>query len=540
MATVTPPPPPPPPTPPQGPSAPTVTVNNPPASLMAATLGSKFDGLVTIQDGSGVLQVRTPVGTLAVQTVLPIPQGSTLALTLQTLLPQAQLLITAIDGKAPHIALRAAGGGARPAGTAPGGTGPAPAATPGAAAGAPSATPLTPGAVVSGVLLRPAPTGPITPTATAGTLAVPGTPAGTPAAGAAAPTGAAATTAAAGPAATASGQAAAGPAAATVRAATLPAGTQLSLRVVDVRLPNQPPSPTPAPAPGAGVAAGQVIQGTVSGTTTAGQPIVTTPNATLALATATPLPTGARVVLDVAASPSPPPQSAPALGPREGLFLSREWPALREAVEALQQADPAVARHLVNSIIPRADAQLAANILFFLSALRGGDVGTWLGDGALRALQRLRPEVAGRLQDDFRQLARMSDEPVSGDWRAALIPFAGGGDVQQVRLLLRRNRDEDEGDGGDSGTRFVVDLELSRLGRLQLDGLARQRGRRLDLIVRSAEPLPGRMRDDIRGIFRDAVALTGMDGGVTFQARPPNFVEVTPGGDDADRVGVIV
>ena len=356
------------------------------------------------------------------------------------------------------------------------------------------------------------------------------------------PSGAAPTVAAAGPAATASAQAqaAAGSTVVSGKTVTLPTGTQLPLRVVAVQLPNQPAAPTPAPTPGTAVAAGQVLHGTVSGATTTGQPIVTTPNATLALANAVPLPAGTRVTVEVTGSPTPPPQSAPTLGAREGLFLTREWPALREAVETLQQADPAAARQLTGSVLPRADAQLAANILIFLGALRGGDVRAWLGDGPLRAIQRLRPEVAGRLQDDFRQLGRMADEPISGDWRAALIPFAGGADIQQVRLLLRRNRDDEDGEGGDSGTRFVVDLELSRLGRLQLDGLSRQRGRRLDLIVRSAEPLPGRMRDDIRGIFRDAVGLTGLDGGVTFQARPPNFVDVTPGDDAEDRVGVVV
>ena len=46
-------------------------------------------------------------------------------------------------------------------------------------------------------------------------------------------------------------------------------------------------------------------------------------------------------------------------------------------------------------------------------------------------------------------------------------------------------------------------MELSQLGRMQLDGLVRGGNKRLDLIVRSATPLPGHMRDDIRRIFSE-------------------------------------
>jgi hypothetical protein len=227
----------------------------------------------------------------------------------------------------------------------------------------------------------------------------------------------------------------------------------------------------------------------------------------------------------------------------EDVLGSTGWPALTEAVEALAAADPTAARHLIAALLPRLDARLATTVLFFLSALRGGDVRGWLGDAAVRALNRTRPDLSTRLGDDFRKLGRAADEPVSTDWRITPVPLFTGAEIELIRLWTRRH-DDPAGDDDDNrrsqDQRFVVDVSLSRLGRLQLDGLVRDAGRRLDLIVRTESPLAPAMRDHIRGLFGDTGALTGLTGGVGFQAAPPNFVDVAAEPPAGHRPGVVV
>jgi hypothetical protein len=109
----------------------------------------------------------------------------------------------------------------------------------------------------------------------------------------------------------------------------------------------------------------------------------------------------------------------------------------------------------------------------------------------------------------------------------ALIPFYSEQELRQLRLYSRPHGADDEGEDP-SGTRFVIDVDLSRLGRLQIDGLVRDGGKHMDLIVRTEAPLPGQMPGDIRQIFLNAQDLTGFKGGITFQAAPPVFVEVAP------------
>jgi hypothetical protein len=103
---------------------------------------------------------------------------------------------------------------------------------------------------------------------------------------------------------------------------------------------------------------------------------------------------------------------------------------------------------------------------------------------------------------------------------------------------MRRRKKQDD-DKGDTETRFVLDVGLSRLGRIQLDGLIGERDKRLDLIIRSQQPLPGAMRNDIRDIFINAGEITGMKGGLSFQAAPPNFVEIPASAPSTAGTGLI-
>ena len=62
----------------------------------------------------------------------------------------------------------------------------------------------------------------------------------------------------------------------------------------------------------------------------------------------------------------------------------------------------------------------------------------------------------------------------------------------------------------------MLDVDNSRFGELQPDGLVRER--RFDLILRSRQALPEALRHDIAGIFAQANGATGSAGQIGFQA----------------------
>ena len=220
--------------------------------------------------------------------------------------------------------------------------------------------------------------------------------------------------------------------------------------------------------------------------------------------------------------------------------MTERWPALQEAVTTLNVVNPAAAQQLVNAVLPQPGAALGNSILFFLMALSGGELPGWFGDGPIRALQRAKPELLARLRDDFRQIERIAREP--GEWRTTLIPFLNGVEIDPIRLSLRNAAEDDANDGPEDakGTRFIIDLDLSRLGRFQLDGLVHHGEKRMDLIVRTDDTLPQPIENGIRDIFKDAADVTGIKGGIVFQAATPNFIEVMGTEPVDETLGLIV
>jgi hypothetical protein len=278
------------------------------------------------------------------------------------------------------------------------------------------------------------------------------------------------------------------------------------------------PSATPGATPGA-------IQftGSVTAVSHAGQPVLQTPLGTLTLEIRTPLQAGSRIVFELptgALAPSGPGAAGP--GPAALGTLAHSWPALDETLRVLQEvAPPGVAAATLQDAIPQPGSRLASGLLFFLSALSGGNVTRWLGNQASQALKSAgRESLLSRLAQDFGQLGRLADSQ-GGDWRLFFIPLFDGDQLQQMRLFLRHGGHDQDGDGDgaqndEDQTRFVVEVEMSRLGDLQLDGLVREK--RLDLILRSRAPLPEFMRRDITQIFHETNEITGNRGHIGFQS----------------------
>ena len=210
------------------------------------------------------------------------------------------------------------------------------------------------------------------------------------------------------------------------------------------------------------------------------------------------------------------------------LTLGQEWQTLKDIVAVVATTDADAAQRFVNNSTPAMNNRLASSMLFFFVAVQGGVPRTWLGDAATKALERAgRRDLVDRLGDDFSNMRELSEERGPGDWRTFLFPFFDGDELQQLRMFTRHgdeDEDEEEEGGRRRNVRFVVDVNLTQLGELQLDGLVQDR--RFDLIVRSKSDLTPQMREDIGGIFAEGVEATGFEGNVVFE-KAANF-QISP------------
>ena len=223
------------------------------------------------------------------------------------------------------------------------------------------------------------------------------------------------------------------------------------------------------------------------------------------------------------------------------LLQNRTWPVLEEAIDTLRDSNSQLALNFINTSLPKPNGAFAANIMRFILGIRSGELSNLMADASLRLLMQDKPDLARRLRDDFRILGRMSEEPVSGDWRALPIPIANGHEIEQIRLLMRRvhANEVDEENRTGPGIRFVVEVDLTRMGKLQLDGLVHETTKHFDLVIRSNTPIAHAMQNDIREIFENAQELTGTKGWLRFQAAPAKFVKVF-GNNPNHQIGLIV
>ncbi|MEC9185507.1 MAG: hypothetical protein VX930_14625, partial [Pseudomonadota bacterium] len=287
---------------------------------------------------------------------------------------------------------------------------------------------------------------------------------------------------------------------------SLPPGTTFDVRIVSVTPPN-------VPTPSNAATASSVVTGTVTGATASGQPVVQSSAGEIALSAQKPLPRGTQLTLQITNTPQVP----GGLSEPTSLLLSQQWESLRDVIAALRSADPAAARHVAQQVLPQAGGPITTGVLFFLSAMLTGDVRRWIGEDSMRTLQRTGGNLLDRLQRDMGDMRRMANEPAGQEWRSYLIPILSGSDLEQLKLFVRGERDQDENDEDSAGRRirFVIEVKFSRLGPFQFDGLSRERT--IDLMVRTRDALSKTMRDDIRRIYADAVSALGFTGTIDFQ-----------------------
>lgn len=157
--------------------------------------------------------------------------------------------------------------------------------------------------------------------------------------------------------------------------------------------------------------------------------------------------------------------------------------------------------------------------------MRTGDLRQWPGDNSLRALERAGPRgahLARALAGEVAQLGTQVRES-AGEWRATPIPWNANGQIEKINLITRRedSLDEDDQDnankGGSQGLRFLLDLELTQLGAIQLDGMYHEETKGFDMILRSHETLDDAIRRDLTGLFVAANQAVGLKGGLSFQ-----------------------
>lgn len=165
----------------------------------------------------------------------------------------------------------------------------------------------------------------------------------------------------------------------------------------------------------------------------------------------------------------------------------------------------------------------ASHAAFYAAALKKGDLREWLGRPLVQWLEANGQEkLLQKMEGEFAQLSRLYNGSQPGGWQALFYPLAAYGEVPMLRFFTKREKPPSSKQAAKPSpqeTRFVVELQLSQLGELQLDGFVRRAQKQLqfDMAIRSHTPLPEDMQKEILAIYTRTGEATGYLGQIVFQ-----------------------
>ncbi len=220
--------------------------------------------------------------------------------------------------------------------------------------------------------------------------------------------------------------------------------------------------------------------------------------------------------------------------PHSAFFLTPEsWPVMAELEQSLHQIAPQIAQNFHAMIpTPSTPTQMNAASLFFLAAIRVGDMQGWIGEKAHNTLSNMgKTDVLNRAGNEFLTMMRMNNEPVSQEWKSLPLPIAWQDDIQKTVIHYRREdtSEHDESIQGGNKTRFIMDLNLSQIGDIQIDGLfsdAMNNNKSLDLIIRSEQHFSKAMQLQMKDLYTTAMEHSGLAGALSFQEKTEKWVNI--------------
>lgn len=275
-----------------------------------------------------------------------------------------------------------------------------------------------------------------------------------------------------------------------------------------------------------------VMTGTVVGKTAQNAPILMTDIGQLFILSNTNLKEGSKVTFQMMAPESSSPALKPSVlpPPVPSNIAFDKWFAMDDLLTAFSavDADPLSLPQLQN-ILPSVSKQLPTLLLFFLAAVKTGDsapASLWMGQQLQQNLKMQgKQSLIDQLDGDFRVISKTVKEQKSGlEFRSTIIPFHHDEQIQPLQMLVRHQNPQQQQNDKQNNTpdkevkprnvRFLINLNLSRLGKTQIDGYLKNQN--MDMILRLEKRMPETSVNAIINRYGEVLETLGLKGKISF------------------------
>ncbi len=253
-----------------------------------------------------------------------------------------------------------------------------------------------------------------------------------------------------------------------------------------------------------------VLSGQVVGATPKNEVLVTTAAGVLVLAQhPSNLPVGTQLTLSILHVEEPPiiplkddiPEGSP-----------QDWSSLQK-IAALTQQEP-----FLLQIARSQPTHLGSQLIFLLAALGFKEPKSLLGEDAFNRLRNAgTSDLLAKLADDISQnqqtWSRSADVPLA-DWKSVHLPLPQDSSFLRLAVHFRDEPQEKQSTHPESAQHLVVELELTRLGPMILDGLIYRK--RLEMTLHTQRTLPLSLQKEIDESFQNALSGLAWRGSIRF------------------------
>lgn len=290
---------------------------------------------------------------------------------------------------------------------------------------------------------------------------------------------------------------------------------------------------------------GQILLGQMAGFTADGLPVVTValPRAATAQTYVMQFPAdnlqpGSPVMIETIPSIAIPRQigSAPfvsfAIGdaiPLADWVKPGIWDSFQDLIQTATHLNPALGQAL-GQILPNAvqTQNVPPLAMLFLAVIRSGDFDDYLPQPILNLIRENgKTDILRSLAGEAAKHARLENTILPNDWRATMLPFYHEQQIHKLPLYYKKMQDEDAGGERkrrNEKMRFLFNLQLSRMGNVQVDGFVQPK--RLDMILRTKAAVSVAMQQALKGAYTKALDRSNLTGELGFQFKPEQWVNI--------------
>lgn len=207
------------------------------------------------------------------------------------------------------------------------------------------------------------------------------------------------------------------------------------------------------------------------------------------------------------------------------------WESLQDIIHTMSVLQPASVSAIVQNL-PSAQtiAQAGPLGLILMSLFSKGHGEQWVPESIINILRdHGQQNILRALVQDQNMMARLENTPLPQEWRANVFPFWHDGQVHKLPLYFKSWDEQNAQDHEKrrKKMRFLFDLNLSRMGPIQVDGFFQGEAEtpRLDMILRAQHQLSPPMQQKMKHVYTKAMERSNLNGELTFQFRPDQWID---------------